>query len=539
MNNMNFFRIYLVLIIAVGFLLRVYSLNSIPGSLNPDETALGYNAYSILKTGADEHGQFFPLALKSFGDWKLPVYSYFTTISVAFFGLTEEAVRIPSAIAGALGVFFIYCIALILFKKKEIALFASLFLALSPWSIYFSRGAYEVNVATSIFLGGFLALLQYFQNKRVKYLFLSFVLFGVTMFTQHNYIVFTPLYIFTILFIFRKNILYNRKLYMATLLFIIFIAVSYMSILIGGGKKVSNLNIFNDKNIIYNRAEKLRGDNSSKNNFLERIFHTKYSGGTYQFVLNYLNSYSPNFLLDKGGEKLVHNIGDVGYIYIFDVFLVIVGLGFLLWNKEKKLLLFFVPWLLIAPIPSAITRELSGTRLFTMVPLLTLIASYGAYKIISIWNKDKLRYVACGILVIFFLGSVAYFLEYYFVHFNHQRMRFWRYGYREVIKLTEKYPGYNVVMRGPENFPYIYFLFYEKYDPSKFVKEVIYYPSTSEGFLYVKSFGKYKFVDKIDYSKLDRNTIYIDDTRLDDKSNSIFLPSGEPVLGYYVIDGKK
>jgi len=113
-------------------------------------------------------------------------------------------------------------------------------------------------------------------------------------------------------------------------------------------------------------------------------------------------------------------------------------------------------------------------------------------------------------------------------------MIFWHYGYREAVKLTDRYPTYNVVMRGPENFPYIYFLFYEKYDPLQFRKEVAYYPPTSEGFYYVKSFGKYQFVDKIDYSKLAKNTIYIDDTRLDDKNYSIFLPSGKPVLGYFI-----
>lgn len=524
----------LLLIIILAFFLRIYRINSIPASLNPDEVALGYTSYSLLKTGADEHGKYFPLSLQSFGDWKLPVYSYVGIVPVALFGLNEFSVRFTSVMAGVAGVLLIYFISLMLFNRRAIGLLSALMFALSPWSLYFSRGAYEVNVATTIFLGGFLALLHYLKKKKARYLFFSFVLFGLTMFTQHNYIIFTPLYVFVILLLFRKNILHNRRLYGAISLFLILIVVSYMSIVAGGGKKVSNLNIFNDRNVIYNRVEKLRGDNAPKNNFLERIFHTKYSGGTYQFVLNYLNSYSPNFLFDKGGEKLVHNIGDFGYFYIFDAFLVIVGLAFLLWHKEKKSLLFLVPWLIIAPIPSAITRELSGTRLFTIVPLFTLIASYGAYKMVTVWRDNKLRYAICGIIVLLFIGGVVYFLEYYFVHFNHQRIRFWRYGYREAVKLTDKYPTYNVVMRGPENFPYIYFLFYEKYDPSTFRKEVIYYPPNSEGFYYVKSFGKYRFVDKIDYSNLDKNTIYIDDTRLDDKNNSVFVPSGEPILGYHV-----
>ena len=525
---------FLFLIIVLAFFLRFYALDKIPGSLNPDEASLGYTSFSILKTGADEHGKFLPLSLQSFGDWKLPVYSYIGVIPVALFGLNEFSVRFTSMMAGVIAVLLIYFISLKLFNKRGIALISALFLSVSPWSIYFSRGAYEVNVATTIFLGGFLALLHYFQKKRVRYLFLSFVLFGVTMFTQHNYIVFPPLYVFTVLFLFRKNILYNRRWYATIAFFAILIAASYMSIAAGGGKKVSNLNIFNDRNTIYNRVEKLRGDNSPKNNFLERIFHTKYSGGAYQFTLNYLNSYSPNFLFDKGGEKLVHNIGDVGYFYIFDAFFVIIGLAFLLWNKEKKPLLFLVPWLLIAPIPSAITRELSGTRLFTIVPLFMLIASYGAYKMATIWKEGKLRYVACGIFVLLFIGIVVYFLEYYFVHFNHQRIRFWHYGYREAVKLTQMYPTYNVAMRGQDNFPYIYFLFYNQYDPIKFRKEVKYYPPTNEGFYFVKSFGKFSFLESIDYTKLKPKTIYIDDTKVINRKNKIFLPSGEVILGFEI-----
>ena len=73
-----------------------------------------------------------------------------------------------------------------------------------------------------------------------------------------------------------------------------------------------------------------------------------------------------------------------------------------------------------------------------------------------------------------------------------------------------------------------------RYDPLKFRKEVSYYPVTSEGFLYVKSFGKYTFPEKISYSELGPKTLSIDDTRLDDKKNSIYLPSGEPVLGYWI-----
>jgi len=45
----------ITLILLLAFLLRFWQINKIP-SLNPDEAALGYNAYSLIQTGKDEHG---------------------------------------------------------------------------------------------------------------------------------------------------------------------------------------------------------------------------------------------------------------------------------------------------------------------------------------------------------------------------------------------------------------------------------------------------------------------------------------------------
>jgi hypothetical protein len=261
----------------------------------------------------------------------------------------------------------------------------------------------------------------------------------------------------------------------------------------------------------------------------------KYFGVSYQITQNYLNSFSPSFLFDKGGEKLVHNIGSSGYLYLFDAIFLLAGVAGLFWNKEKSLKLLII-WLIVAPIPSAITKDAPNiTRLFVLMPLFVLVTAYGAYQIFTFLKKKTFINITVKILIVFlFILNILYFLDVYFVHFNVQRVRFWHYGYREAVELTDKYPADKVVMRGPENFPYIYFLFYEKYNPNQFRKEVVYYPPTSEGFYYVKSFGKYSFVDKIDYSKLNKNTMYIDDIRLDDRNNSILLPSGEPILGYRV-----
>lgn len=537
---MKYLKIYFILIVIIGFLLRFYNLSLLPGSLNPDEAAIGYTSYSLMVSGADEHGKFLPLSTQSFGDWKLPLYSYLGIVPVAIFGLNEFSVRSISMLAGVIGILLIYFISKNLFGKKSIALISALFFAISPWSIYFSRAAYEVNLATTFLLGGLLAFIKYIygERKNARLLVISFVLFALTMFTYHSYILFTPIFVLALILFFRKSVFVNKSSYVSLLLFVVLCLVSAFSAS-SGSNKLSTL-IINDQNVIYERVEKLRGDNSLKNPLFEKLLLNKYFGASYQIAQNYLNSFSPSFLFDKGGEKLVHNIGAFGNLYLFDALLILAGIAGIFWNREKSIKLLAI-WLMVGPIASAVTKDApNSTRLFVLMPLFVLISAYGAYQIfVLLKNKTILNTAIKITLISLFLLNVIFFLDIYFVHFNVQRARFWHYGYKQAVELTNKYPTYNVVMRGPENFPYIYFLFYEKYNPYQFRKEATYYPLTSEGFDYVKSFGRYKFVDRIDYSNLSKNTIYIDDTMLGDKKSSIFLPSGEPILGYYIVGDKK
>ncbi len=62
-------KFLLIIILIIAAFLRLWRLESIPPSLTPDEAALGYNAYSVLKTGKDEYGKVLPIIFKSFGDY--------------------------------------------------------------------------------------------------------------------------------------------------------------------------------------------------------------------------------------------------------------------------------------------------------------------------------------------------------------------------------------------------------------------------------------------------------------------------------------
>jgi len=134
----------IIAIISLAAILRFYSLGSNPPSLDWDEVSLAYNAYSIIRTGADEYGNDFPLlSIRSFNDYKPPMYVYSLIPSLLVFGKTDFAVRFPSALAGTLTVLVTYFLAKELFKNTKIAILSALFLAISPWHLQFSRIAFD------------------------------------------------------------------------------------------------------------------------------------------------------------------------------------------------------------------------------------------------------------------------------------------------------------------------------------------------------------------------------------------------------------
>ncbi len=175
---------YWILIAALifGTFLRLWQLGTVPNGLTWDEAAIGYNAFSILKTGRDEHGAFMPIIFKSFGDYKPGAYIYLTVPSVAIFGLNEFAVRFPSALAGIFAILGIYLFTKELFNNSKIAGFAALSLAISPWHVHFGHGAWEVNVFSTLLLFALYLFIRFVKGIQSIYPTLLFACLSLAMY---------------------------------------------------------------------------------------------------------------------------------------------------------------------------------------------------------------------------------------------------------------------------------------------------------------------------------------------------------------------
>src|SRR3989337_1727685 len=124
--------IALFLIIILAFLLRFYKITSNPPSLNWDEVSIGYNAYSILKSGKDEWNQFLPLHFKSYGEYKLPAQVYISIPGIYLFGLNEFGVRITPVIYGTVTVFIMFFLGRNLFGNNFVGFISVVLLVTYP-----------------------------------------------------------------------------------------------------------------------------------------------------------------------------------------------------------------------------------------------------------------------------------------------------------------------------------------------------------------------------------------------------------------------
>jgi 4-amino-4-deoxy-L-arabinose transferase-like glycosyltransferase len=455
--------IILAVIIILGLTLRLYHLDSRPVGFTWDEAALGYNAYSLLKTGKDEYGKVLPVVFKSFGDYKPGLYIYLTVPMVKIFSLNEFATRLPSAIFGTLLILVIY-----LLTKN---LYAPFLLAINPWAIHFSRGAWEANVA--LFLTTLAVLL--FLKKRYLY---SSLFFSLTLWTYQGAKMFTPLLLIALFIIYRPNI---KKL----ILPVIFGIVMLIPLILNFGAQSGRLKVFS-------------------------VF--SYSGDLVRGITQrYLNHLSPKYLFISGDwSNIRHSIPYYGYFHLPEIITILIGIYVLVkLNNQTSKLLF--SWLFLAILPSALSRDIvSGVRSLPMLIPLVIMSGIGLSKFYSLALPAMLRIaMQAGLLL-----SLILFIDLYFVHSPFFTARDMLYPYKEALQIIEPYlKDYNrVIFTDKLGQPYIYTLFYYKINPALYQSQNKFVDNANGDVGYVPSFEKFVF-QKVDWrtQRGDSSTIFVGD----------------------------
>jgi 4-amino-4-deoxy-L-arabinose transferase-like glycosyltransferase len=472
--------IVLTLIVSLAAFLRFYKLDQVPPSLNWDEIAAGYNAYTIANWGADEYGNKFPIVFKSFGDDKHPVHIYLTAVVVKIFGLSDYSTRASSAFMGVLGVVAIYFLAKKLLKSEIAGLFSALFLAVSPYHLQFSRGLWEANFALDFFLAG-LAAFYFGLDKKNWLLTLSFVFFGLSFFSYHSALVVVPPMVFLICLTNIKKLILSKKFFVAGLL----VTIVFGALVI---KEPKILGFARIKQTQFSR-EDVQATSIYKKTGIPLF-------GTAQMALgNYRKYFTYSYLFKTGDIGPRQSVKIIGEFYKIDLLLGALGLIALLLTRNWQAFIIIFSWLALSPIPGALSSsDPSANRGIFMIGPVILLSAGGASWILKIIKRKYLQVVAGVLIVVFLAYETGNYLRYYYISYSKNDAIEWQYGMKQIVDYLKRNPDYvKVYMDKIRQQPYIFFLYYFKIPLPDLLKTVKYDESESKSYNTVLSFNKYQF----------------------------------------------
>jgi len=536
-------HLILTLIIILAAVLRLYALDKFPAGLNADEATIGYNAYSLLETGKDEHGASWPLVFRSFDDYKPPLYFYLVLPFVKVLGLNIWAVRLPSALLGIASVYLIYLLTTKLFNKN-IGLLSALILATSPWHLHFSRGGWEANSATFFLLLGVWAFFKSLNTP--KYFYLSSFSFVFSLYSYHSMRIITPLLFLFLVVIFHKPITklltrsrhqFGKHLVLSLFLgIILLLPLAKQMLSPTGTSRFSGVSVFSDQGPLWEALERRR-QSPNPNSIQTRLIHNKYLTYSRRFLSNYLSHYSPRFLFVTGDEIARSKVPEVGQSYLILAPFYLLGILNLLKTntRGKKVVLF---WFLVAPLAAALTfQSPHALRSQNMVIPLTIITALGLANFLKISPRWNL--FLSGLFVTLLSFSTARYLHQYYVHYPQELGFAWQYGFDQVADYVkengDKYDS--IIISNRYDQPYIIMAFFLQYPPDKFQNEIKLVPRDKFGFSTVNEFGKFNFkeINWVQDSQQKNALVITTEEGAGDKEpiHQVIFPNGESAFKFY------
>ena len=512
-------------IVIIAFILRVYHVNVNPPSLQWDEVSIGYNAYSILKTAKDEHGRFLPYdTFVAYGDYKPPFAIYATVPFVALFGLTEQAVRLPSALFGTAAVLLTYFLVQELFgyglrvtgsKTRNsslvtefMPLVSSSLLAFSPWHINLSRGGFEANIALFFSGLGVWCILKARENSR--YWYFAWLPFVAAIYTFNSSRVFTVLLTPALVVFTWGHIKKNVKPFFIGVVIAAIAMAPIMPHLLSKQARLrfTEVNIFTDLGVVEKSNVRIAREPGST---LGKIVNNRRAGYAYSFLIHFMDNLRPEFLFITGDGNPKFSIQDVGQLYILEAPFLAIGV-IALFTEFPGVASLLLWWLIAAIIPAATARETPhALRILNSLPTWQLFVAFGILYVsrIAYRASRKLFTAFCLLLIVFYAFSIIYYLHTYYRHYPVEYSGEWQYGYKEalakIIPIESKYS--HVVITDSIGRPYMYTLFYTRTNPNDFFAGNRSYFDAA-GFYHVDGFGKYVFGGKLP-GVLDPKTLYI------------------------------
>jgi len=455
-------------IFCLSFYLRIYRLEKNVPSLYVDEVSGSYNSTIPSYTQYAN-----PLDLS---EGLLSKISHFTWI----FGLTPLGARSASAFYGSFICIVIHLLTLEISKtiqpakKLSIALLSGIFAAVLPWSFMISRiGHSAVPIAVLLVCLHLLILIK--SRKTIHYL-LSLIPLGLSVLYYPSLVVIAPLATLLVFYLLTKELGKKQK----SIWYLTFIVVLSTLTIIGISRyqilnpktRGLDLAIWRDVNVTadfnYYRGLSSQSKPSIFSFFINpdtanKVYFNYPLSVVHVFVKNYLSFFSPDFLFLKGDNILRHSTGTVGEFFPYLIPFMLLGVLEFFKKANHKIKTIFILWILVSPIPAAITKD-GGTyllRVITLMPFLTYFCVLGLVTSFTIFKKTYLKIIYGFLISVLGLFAVYYFFFGYFHVYPAISAPSWEFGFKEISDFQINNPG-KLLIVWEDKYPVWYFCFWQK-----------------------------------------------------------------------------
>lgn len=497
MLSKKFFFISFAVIILIAMVVRFYHLGEVPFSLYWDEAAMLVDAKSVATSGRDMHGRvWYQVLYPSYGDYKLPVLIWLASASVKLFGVSEFALRLPSAVAGIMTVVLAGLIARRLAQlgqanqqfQRLVQLATMVVVTISPWSVLFSRTAFEGHLAQMwLALSVWLAL---WTSKRWWLSILAVVAGGISTYTY-----FSVRFVWPVVWLGAQWLQWewfeslrwpikNWRLVKNWRPIGASVGLAVAGLLLFGALLIpmSRSPLYADSNrfrlgtdsVLQNDEQVITSNiyrEWAGNTFVDRwVFHRGYLTAR-ELFLNYSDHLSLNYLFMAGDPNLRHGTGVHGLFVLAMLPMWLLGI-YTMFDKHKRVLLFLVAWWLVALLPASVPENTPHAlrSLNALVPLSVMIgwglATMGSWVMAQ---RQRWSQLVVGLYIVALLASTLEFFYFYFSRYGVVSAPDWQYGYREVAQqiyqIREEQPVY--VELFDERF-YLWAMIYGPYDGHEF-----------------------------------------------------------------------
>jgi 4-amino-4-deoxy-L-arabinose transferase-like glycosyltransferase len=408
-------RLPIVAVLLVTATLYFRAVGGVPVYIGGDEARFATAASSIAATGRDLAGHrlplFFHLSDSLAGDqggtrWYQPLLFYLMAVAFRFLPVTEQSMRLPTAVIGTLNVFLIYVVARRLFGDHRWATLAAVLLALSPAHFIFSRQALDYICPLPFVLGWLWCVMAALETGSVWLSLASGSILGVGFYSYVASWATMPLLLLITWAAQYQSIAKPARAGLAAAIGFavpVLAAITWLSFHQDMWRDLATrYNVYDSRHL-----SPLQGLTDVLN--VPRIVER---------VSVYWDYFNPAYLFFSGGSSLSTATRKVGvFLLPVSVFLAC-GLS-ALWRQRTATRTLLIAGLAVAPLPATLVDERYAIqRELVVLPFVVLISTFGAIFLLR-HSTRAVRLAGVALL----LAMPFQFAVFYHDYFNDYRIR--------------------------------------------------------------------------------------------------------------------